>query len=70
MQRLARWLLSLHDRVERDELSLTHDMLSQVLTVTRPRVSLTAAKLRGMKIIAYRRRTIRILDRKRMEELS
>ena len=70
VERLARWLLTMHDRVERDELALTHDMLSQMLTATRPRVSLAAAKLRGMKIIDYRRRMIRILDRKRLEQLS
>ena len=70
VERLARWLLTMHDRVERDELALTHDMLSQMLTATRPRVSLAAAKLRGMKIIDYRRRMIRILDRKRLEHLS
>ena len=69
-ERLARWLLTMHDRVERDELALTHDMLSQMLTATRPRVSLAAAKLRGMKVIDYRRRMIRILDRKRLEHLS
>lgn len=70
VERLARWLLTMHDRVERDELALTHDMLSQMLTATRPRVSLAAAKLRGMQIIDYRRRTIRILDRKRLEQIS
>jgi CRP-like cAMP-binding protein len=70
VERLARWLLAMHDRVEREELALTHDMLSQMLTATRPRVSLTAAKLRGMKIIDYRRKTIRILDRKRLEQVS
>lgn len=70
VERLARWLLTMHDRVERDELSLTHDMLSQMLTATRPRVSLAAARLRGMQIIDYRRRTIRILDRRRLEQVS
>jgi hypothetical protein len=34
-ERLARWLLVLHERVERDELALTHDMLSQMLAATR-----------------------------------
>jgi len=42
VERLARWLLTMHDRVEREELSLTHDMLSQMLTATRPRVRPTA----------------------------
>jgi CRP-like cAMP-binding protein len=70
VERLARWLLAMHDRVERDELALTHDMLSQMLTATRPRVSLAAAKLRALRIIDYRRRMMRILDRKRLEQMS
>ena len=68
VERLARWLLVLHDRVERDELALTHDMLSQVLAATRPRVSLAAAKLRALRTIDYQRGAVRILDRKRLQE--
>ena len=70
VERLARWLLMTHDRVERDELSLTHDMLSQMLTATRPRVSLAAGKLRTMQVIDYQRGVVRILDRKRLEQVS
>ena len=70
VERLARWLLMTHDRVERDELSLTHDMLSQMLTATRPRVSLAAGKLRAMQVIDYQRGVVRILDRKRLEQVS
>lgn len=70
VERLARWLATMHDRVGRDELPITHDVLSQMLTATRPRISLAAAKLRGMQIIDYQRRAIRILDRKRLEQMS
>ena len=70
VERLARWLLMTHDRVGRDELSLTHDMLSQMLTATRPRVSLAAGKLRAMQVIDYQRGVVRILDRKRLEQVS
>lgn len=70
VERLARWLLVLHDRVEREELELTHDMLSQVLAATRPRVSLAAAKLRSLRTIDYRRGLIRIVDRKRLEQVA
>ena len=70
VERLARWLLMTHDRVERDELALTHDILSQMLAATRPRVSLAAAKLRAMQIIDYQRGVVRILDRKRLEQVS
>ena len=69
-ERCCRWLLMTHDRVERDELLLTHDMLSQMLTATRPRVSLAAGKLRTMQVIDYQRGVVRILDRKRLEQVS
>lgn len=70
VQRLARWLLMTHDRVEREELALTHDILSQMLAATRPRVSLAAAKLRAMQVIDYQRGVVRILDRKRLEQVA
>lgn len=70
VERLARWLLVLHDRAERDELTLTHDMLSQMLAATRPRVSLAAAKLRALNTINYQRGVVRILDRRRLEQVA
>jgi CRP-like cAMP-binding protein len=70
VERLARWLLILHDRVERNELALTHDMLSQMLAATRPRVSLAAAKLRALHTIDYQRGVVRILDRRRLEQFA
>ena len=70
VERLARWLLVLHDRAEREELELTHDMLSQVLAATRPRVSLAAAKLRSLRTIDYQRGLVRIVDRKRLEQVA
>ena len=70
VERLARWLLMMHDRVEGRELALTHDMLSQMLAATRPRVSLAAAKLRTMQIIDYQRGVVRVLDRKRLQQTA
>lgn len=70
VERMARWLLDVHDRVERDELELTHDMLSQVLAATRPRVSLAAAKLRSLRTIDYQRGVVRVLDRRRLEQVA
>ena len=69
-ERLARWLLMMQDRTERDELALTHDMLSEMLAATRPRVSLAAGKLRALRTIDYQRGVIRILDRKRLEQVA
>jgi CRP-like cAMP-binding protein len=70
VERLARWLLTLHDRVDSDEVALTHDMLSQMLAATRPRVSLAAAKLRSLRTIDYQRGVVRILDRKKLEQVA
>jgi CRP-like cAMP-binding protein len=69
-ERLARWLLVLHDCAEHDELAFTHDMLAQMLAATRPRVSLAAAKLRSLRTIDYQRGVISILDRKRLEQFA
>jgi CRP-like cAMP-binding protein len=70
VERMARWLLMVHDRVEGDELSLTHNTLSQMLAATRPRVSLAAAKLRAAHLIDYQRGVVRIRDRKGLEQVA
>lgn len=70
VQRLARWLLFAHDRAERNDFYLTHEVLSAMLAATRPRVSQAAAKLKADGIIDYRRGKVRILDRTRLESVS
>ena len=70
LQRLARWLLIVHDRVGRSDFRLTHEGLSAMLAATRPRVSQAAARLKGEGIIDYRRGTIRIVDRQRLEAIA
>jgi CRP-like cAMP-binding protein len=70
VQRAARWLLFAHDRAEKDEFQLTHEFLSAMLAATRPRVSQAAARLRAEGIIDYRRGTVRVLDRARLEAVS
>jgi len=70
VQRAARWLLFAHDRAGKDEFPLTHELLSAMLAATRPRVSQAAAKLRADGIIDYRRGTMRVLDRQRLEKVS
>ena len=68
--RLARWLLMCHDRVEGDELVLTHDLLAQMLGVRRPGVSVATQILEGEGLIRAKRRQITILDRGRLEALA
>ena len=45
-QRLARWLLMAHDRIDGDELPLTHEFLALMLGVRRPGVTESVASLR------------------------
>lgn len=68
--RLARWLLMMHDRVEGDDLQLTHDRLATMLGVRRAGVSVAAKKLERAGVIHLHRGSIVIQDRKLLEESS
>jgi CRP-like cAMP-binding protein len=61
-QRTARWLLSSRDRAASNAFSLTQDFLSRMLGSRRASVSTSAGRLQRLKIIAYDRGHIHILD--------
>src|SRR3954469_16454008 len=61
-QRMARWLLMCHDRLEGNTLALTHEFLAQMLGVRRPTVSLAASTLQKSGLIHYSRGVVSILD--------
>jgi CRP-like cAMP-binding protein len=61
-QRMARWLLMTHDRVNSSEFRITQEFLALMLGVRRVGVSVAMCALRDRKVISYRRGTIRILD--------
>ena len=67
-ERLALWLLMAQDRVESETLSITHDFLAIMLGTDRPSVSLAANILQRRKLIEYRRGTVKILNRKKLED--
>ena len=69
-ERLARWLLMCHDRVEGDALSLTHEFLAVMLGVRRAGVTEALHLLEEAGIIRARRASITILDRGRLEETA
>jgi len=69
-ERLARWLLMAHDRVDGDELPLTHEFLGMMLGSPRPGVTLAVQALEKEGLIDARRARITILDRKAMEKRS
>jgi CRP-like cAMP-binding protein len=69
-QRFARWLLTIEDRVEREEFTITQDFLSQMLGSHRPTVTLAAGALQKAGFITYRHGHIRILDRSSLEDVA
>jgi CRP-like cAMP-binding protein len=66
-QRLARWLLMCQDRVGSDRLPMTHEFLAQMLGTGRPSVSLAAGMLQRAGIIENLRGSVKILNRKELE---
>ena len=69
-ERLARWLLMGHDRVDGDTLTLTHEFLSVMLGVRRPGVTHAVNLLERTGLIQADRGTITIVDREGLEESS
>jgi CRP-like cAMP-binding protein len=68
--RLARWILMTRDRLDSDELPLTHEFLSMMLGVRRPGVTVAVQILEGNGLIRATRGRITVLDRKKLEELA
>lgn len=62
-QRLARWLLMVHDRVSGDEFSITHEYLSVMLGVRRTGVTDAMHMLEGRHLVVSTRNRVVIRDR-------
>ena len=69
-QRLARWLLMAQDRIGGDEVPLTHELLSIMLGVRRPGVTVALKLLEIAGVLRARRGIISIIDRKGLERLA
>jgi CRP-like cAMP-binding protein len=69
-ERLARWILMVHDRVGRNDIMLTQEFLAYMLGVRRPSVSLAASDLQQRGLIRYGRGQITVLDRKGLERCA
>lgn len=67
-RRLARWLLMCHDRLDVDELPLTHEFISVMLGVRRPGVTEALQMLETEQAIRAEWRNIVVLDRRKLEE--
>ena len=69
-QRLARWLLMAHDRMESDRIRLTHELLSIMLGVQRPTVSLALKKMEVAGAIKTQRSSINIKNRQILKKTA
>jgi CRP-like cAMP-binding protein len=68
--RCARWLLMTRDRMQSDEVELTHEYLARMLGVRRVGVTVAAGNLQRQGMIAYSRGHIAILDPARLEKAA
>jgi CRP-like cAMP-binding protein len=68
-QQLCRWLLLSLDRLQSDKLTMTQELIANMLGVRREGVTEAAGKLQKLGVIKYRRGEITVLDRPRLEQL-
>jgi len=69
-QQLCRWLLLSLDRLTGSELTMTQELIANMLGVRREGVTEAASKLQKLGVINYVRGRITVLDRHRLEGLS
>jgi CRP-like cAMP-binding protein len=70
VERCCRWLLETHDRVDGDELPLTHEFLSYMLGVRRSSVTEVLQNIQNQGLIRYTKGKITVLNRDGLEELA
>jgi CRP-like cAMP-binding protein len=68
-QQLCRWVLLSLDRLSSNELTMTQELIANMLGVRREGVTDAAGKLQKLGVIEYCRGHITVLDRPRLEEL-
>lgn len=69
-RRLSRWLLMCHDRLEGDEIDLTHKVIANMLGIRRASVTDGLHNLEGENVIRNRRGRIVIRDRSKLLRLA
>ncbi len=68
-QQLCRWLLLSLDRLRTNQLTMTQELIANMLGVRREGVTEAAGKLQALGVIRYQRGQITVLDRPRLESL-
>ncbi|TBU87164.1 Crp/Fnr family transcriptional regulator [Phytopseudomonas dryadis] len=69
-QQLCRWLLLSLDRLPGNQLTMTQELIANMLGVRREGVTEAAGKLQRQGVIEYSRGHITVLNRPRLEQLS
>lgn len=69
-QQLCRWLLLSLDRLPDNRLTMTQELIANMLGVRREGVTEAAGKLQRAGVILYSRGHITVLDRPKLEQLS
>jgi len=67
-QRLARWLLMAHDRIDGDDIPLTHEFIALMLGTRRPGVTEAVRALARRGLIRTERSLITLIDRVGLEK--
>jgi CRP-like cAMP-binding protein len=70
VQRLARWILEMNDRIYPDELPVTHEFLSEMLGVRRASVTDAITPLQAAGAISHERARIRVRDHEQLHQLT
>ncbi|WP_193200445.1 Crp/Fnr family transcriptional regulator [Nostoc sp. MG11] len=69
-ERLARWLLTVNDRLQLENFPLTQEFIAQMLGVRRSGVTVAASTLSRAGMISYKRGKISIVNREDLEATS
>lgn len=69
-QRLARWILTTHDRTETNRLPLTQEFLAEMLGVKRNAINLVARELQEMGAIEYKRGKVSVINPEALKAVS
>jgi CRP-like cAMP-binding protein len=68
-QQLCRWILLALDRLPDNQLSMTQELIANMLGVRREGVTHAAGKLQDAGVISYHRGHIAVLDRPKLERM-
>jgi CRP-like cAMP-binding protein len=69
-ERLARWLLTMHDREKTNDVNLTQEFLAEMLCVHRPTLTMALRLFQTTGLVKLRRGGVAIIDRAGLEEAT